>query len=66
MKEAEEASLSGETPSTKAGGNTNHSNYSGSGFVDGFDDAGAAAVWGDSGNDERSNGCHRGYIAVFN
>lgn len=43
--EAEEASLSGETPSTKAGVNTNHSNYSGSGFVDGFDDAGAAATF---------------------
>ncbi|MFD0670714.1 TIM-barrel domain-containing protein [Cohnella sp. GCM10027633] len=43
--EAEEASLSGETTATMAGVNTNHSGYSGSGFADGFDDAGAAATF---------------------
>lgn len=43
--EAEEASLSGETPATMAGVNTNHAGYSGSGFVDGFDDPGAAVTF---------------------
>ena len=43
--EAEEASLSGSTTSTMAGVNTNHSGFAGSGFVDGLDDAGAAATF---------------------
>jgi alpha-glucosidase (family GH31 glycosyl hydrolase) len=43
--EAEEASLSGNTTSTKAAVNTNHTGYSGSGFVDGFNNAGAAATF---------------------
>ncbi|MDK2807507.1 MAG: hypothetical protein PWP24_238 [Clostridiales bacterium] len=34
--EAEDASLSGATPQTKAGVNQNHSGYSGTGFADGF------------------------------
>lgn len=43
--EAEEASLSGNTVATKAKVNTNHAGYSGSGFVDGFDNAGAAVTF---------------------
>ncbi|WP_168120067.1 TIM-barrel domain-containing protein [Paenibacillus sp. HB172176] len=43
--EAEEASLSGETAAAQASVNTNHSGYSGSGFVDGLDNAGAAATF---------------------
>ncbi len=43
--EAEEASLSGETTATKASVNNNHAGYSGSGFVDGFHNAGAAATF---------------------
>lgn len=43
--EAEEASLSGNTTSTKASVNTNHSGYSGSGFVDGLNNAGAAVTF---------------------
>ncbi|WP_247740873.1 TIM-barrel domain-containing protein [Cohnella sp. LGH] len=43
--EAEEASLSGDSTGTMAGVNTNHSGYAGSGFVDGLDDAGAAATF---------------------
>lgn len=43
--EAEEASLSGNTTSTKASVNTNHTGYSGSGFVDGFSNTGAAATF---------------------
>ncbi|MFC5401302.1 TIM-barrel domain-containing protein [Cohnella soli] len=43
--EAEDASLSGNTTATKAGKNTNHTGYSGSGFADGFDNAGAAATF---------------------
>ncbi|HEY0828914.1 MAG TPA: TIM-barrel domain-containing protein, partial [Bacilli bacterium] len=43
--EAEEASLSGNTTSTKATVNTNHTGYSGSGFVEGFNNTGAAATF---------------------
>lgn len=43
--EAEEASLSGNTTSTKASVNTNHTGYSGSGFVDGFNNQEAAATF---------------------
>ena len=43
--EAEEASLSGNTTATKATVNTNHTGYSGSGFVDGYNNAGAAATF---------------------
>lgn len=43
--EAEDASLSGNTTSTKAAVNTNHSGYAGTGFVDGFHNAGAAATF---------------------
>lgn len=42
--EAEEASLSGESVSTQASVNTNHSGYSGAGFVDNLDDNGAAVT----------------------
>lgn len=45
LYEAEEASLSGDSTSTQASVNTNHSGYSGAGFVDGLDDAGAAATF---------------------
>jgi len=43
--EAEEASLSGDTTATKAAVNTNHTGYSGTGFVDEFDNAGSAATF---------------------
>lgn len=43
--EAEDASLSGNTTSTKAGVNTNHANYSGTGFVDGLHNTDAAATF---------------------
>lgn len=43
--EAEEASLSGNTATTKATVNTNHTGYSGSGFVDGFNNADAATTF---------------------
>jgi len=43
--EAEEASLSGRTMSTKAGVNNNHAGYSGTGFVDGFHNEGAAVTF---------------------
>lgn len=43
--EAEEASFSGNTIDTRAGVNTDHIGYSGSGFVDGFDNAGAAVTF---------------------
>lgn len=43
--EAEESSLSGNTTATKAGVNTNHNNYSGSGFVDGLGNNCAAATF---------------------
>ncbi|MEK3883348.1 TIM-barrel domain-containing protein [Paenibacillus sp. PL2-23] len=43
--EAEKASLSGNTTTTKAKSNNNHSGYSGAGFVDGFDNAGAAVTF---------------------
>lgn len=43
--EAEEASLSGETTAAMASVNTNHAGYSGTGFVDGLDDAGAGVTF---------------------
>lgn len=43
--EAEEASLSGKTTGTKATVNTNHTGYSGGGFVDGFGNDGAAVTY---------------------
>ncbi|GGF90912.1 TIM-barrel domain-containing protein [Paenibacillus abyssi] len=43
--EAEEASLSGNTTSTKASVNNNHAGYSGNGFVDGFHNTGAAVTF---------------------
>ncbi|MEQ4480768.1 TIM-barrel domain-containing protein [Cohnella silvisoli] len=43
--EAEEASLSGNTTSTKATVNTNHTGYAGTGFVDGMNNAGAAVTF---------------------
>ncbi|MHA6481104.1 TIM-barrel domain-containing protein [Paenibacillus sp. strain BS8-2] len=43
--EAEEASLSGLTTATQASTNTNHSGYTGAGFVDGFDEEGAAVTF---------------------
>lgn len=43
--EAEEGSLSGDSIDTKAKINTNHNGYSGSGFVDGFNNAGAAVTF---------------------
>ena len=43
--EAENSSLSGDTIRTKAIANTNHKNYSGSGFVDGFNNTGAEATF---------------------
>ncbi|WP_212696414.1 TIM-barrel domain-containing protein [Vallitalea pronyensis] len=43
--EAEEASLWGETVSTKAKVNNNYSGYSGTGFAEGFDQAGAATTF---------------------
>lgn len=43
--EAEEASLSGNTLYTKATVNSNHSGYSGNGFVDGFHHKGAAVTF---------------------
>ncbi|HHW48486.1 MAG TPA: carbohydrate-binding protein [Clostridiaceae bacterium] len=43
--EAEEASLSGKTVSTRASINNNHNNYSGFGFVDGYHNAGAATTF---------------------
>ena len=43
--EAEDASLSGNTTSTKASVNNNHAGYSGTGFVDGFHNAGAGVTF---------------------
>jgi alpha-glucosidase (family GH31 glycosyl hydrolase) len=43
--EAEEASLSGDTTATKASVNTNHTGYSGTGFVDELDTDGAAVTF---------------------
>nr|BAC54958.1 6-a-glucosyltransferase [Sporosarcina globispora] len=43
--EAEEASLSGNTTATKATVNTNHAGYTGSGFVDGLSNPGAAVTF---------------------
>nr|WP_207789331.1 TIM-barrel domain-containing protein [Neobacillus terrae] len=43
--EAEDASLSGDSTGTKASINTNHANYSGTGFVDGFSNKGAALTF---------------------
>lgn len=43
--EAEDASLSGNTIAAKAKANNNHSGYSGTGFVDGFDHAGAGVTF---------------------
>lgn len=43
--EAEEASLSGDSLTTMASTNTNHSNYSGSGFVDGLNNDNAAVTF---------------------
>ncbi|OXM14808.1 TIM-barrel domain-containing protein [Paenibacillus herberti] len=43
--EAEEASLSGNTVATKAAVNTNRSGYTGSGFVDGLSNPGAAVTF---------------------
>ncbi|MCU6711326.1 DUF5110 domain-containing protein [Paenibacillus sp. J5C_2022] len=43
--EAEEASLWGETTGTMASVNNNHAGYSGTGFVDGFDNADAAVTF---------------------
>src|SRR5690606_14194828 len=43
--EAEDASLSGETTGTMAAVNTNHTGYSGTGFVDNIDTAGAAVTF---------------------
>jgi alpha-glucosidase (family GH31 glycosyl hydrolase) len=43
--EAEDASLSGNSTSTKASVNTNHAGYSGTGFVDGMDNIGAAVTF---------------------
>lgn len=43
--EAEESSLSGNTTGTKAATNTNHTGYSGTGFVDGLSNAGAAVTF---------------------
>lgn len=43
--EAEEASLSGDSTSTQASVNTNHTGYSGTGFVDGLDQADAAVTF---------------------
>lgn len=43
--EAEDASLSGNTTSTKATVNNNHSGYAGTGFVDGLGNAGAAVTF---------------------
>lgn len=43
--EAEESSLSGDSLTTMAGINTNHSNYSGSGFIDGLEQENAAVTF---------------------
>ncbi|GKU76494.1 TIM-barrel domain-containing protein [Paenibacillus sp. L3-i20] len=43
--EAEEASLSGNTIGTKAKVNNNHAGYTGTGFIDGLDQAGAGATF---------------------
>lgn len=40
--EAEDASLSGDKTTTKASFNNNHANYTGTGFIDGFNNPGAA------------------------
>ncbi|ANC77416.1 glycosyl hydrolase family 31 [Fictibacillus phosphorivorans] len=43
--EAEEGSLSGDTVTTKSKVNNNHTNYTGTGFVEGFDNKGAAVTF---------------------
>lgn len=43
--EAEDASLSGNTTSTRATVNNNHAGYSGTGFVDGMEDDGASVTF---------------------